>query len=71
LGDIVSVTTSVPIAYGLGIVNSRVTAVNSLQIEYLNTTALTLTPATNTIYELVVTRPENLVNNVSNLTQIT
>ena len=70
-GDSVDISTAAVIAYGLGIVNSRVTAANTLQIEYLNATNLTLTPTTNAVYVLEVSRPENLISNESSLSQIT
>lgn len=68
IGDIVGdVTTQVPIVAtgGLGIINSRVSAANTLQLEYMNPTNGTLTPVTNTTYFLVVSRPVNLTSGTS------
>lgn len=47
---------------GLGIINSRVSAVNTLQIGFGNFTGATITPTANEIYTLTVTRPENLTS---------
>lgn len=74
MGDLVEITTNSPIVAtgGLGIVNSRVSAANTLQIEFLNPSNVPLTPSANVTYFLEVTRPENLSpSNISTLTQIT
>jgi len=74
LGDVVDVTTNSPIVAtgGLGIINSRVSAANTLQLEFINPSAAVLTPTASTVYTLLVSRPENLSSsNVSALTQLT
>jgi hypothetical protein len=45
---------------GLGIVNSRVSAANTLAIGFANATAATITPTASEIYNLEISRPENL-----------
>lgn len=42
---------------GLGIVNSRVSAANTLAITFLNTTAATITPTASEVYQVAVDRP--------------
>ena len=70
LGDMVDVYVNAPTA-GITITNSRVSAANTLAIQFANISTGTLTPTASTVYIVGVTRPENLTNNVSNLTQIT
>lgn len=55
---------------GLGIVNSRVSAANTLAIAFGNLTSATITPTASESYFVTVTRPENLANNASILSQI-
>lgn len=57
VGDFVNVTKPTTQA-GLGIVNSRVSAVNTLAITFANTTAATITPTAAEIYAVAVDRPE-------------
>jgi hypothetical protein len=45
---------------GLGIVNARVSAANTLAIAYCNTTAGSLTPTAGETYQLEVNRPSYL-----------
>lgn len=45
---------------GLGIVNARVSAANTLAIAFINATAATITPTASEVYEIGVTRPDNL-----------
>lgn len=74
LGDLVEVTTNSPIVTsgGLGIINSRASAANTVQIEFLNPSSGVLTPTASTVYFLEVTRPENLTQtNISAQTFIT
>jgi hypothetical protein len=59
LGDMVEVTKT-QLQAGLGIGNSRVSAANTLAIQFLNVTNGTLTPAAGETYFVEVTRPENL-----------
>ena len=57
---------------GLGIVNSRVSAANTLAIAFGNLTAATITPTASEIYYLTVTRPDNLNSSGNSLlSQIT
>lgn len=58
LGDVVSVTKPTTQA-GLGIVNSRVTAANTIGITFANTTAGTLTPTAGETYIVELNRPTN------------
>ncbi len=58
---------------GLGIVNSRVSATNTLAIGFVNSTAATITPTAAEVYQVNVARPDNL-NSTSTgalITQIT
>lgn len=61
LGDIVAVTKPTAQA-GLGIVNSRVTAVNTLGITFVNATAGAITPTAAETYIVEVNRPTNPQN---------
>ena len=73
-GDLVDVTTSSPISAsgGLGIINSRVSAVNSLQLEFMNPANVVITPSASVVYNLLVSRPENLSQtNISIMSAIT
>jgi hypothetical protein len=58
LGDFVNVSKPTT-QTGLGIVNSRVSAANTLAIAFINVTAATITPTAAEIYEINVSRPEN------------
>lgn len=69
LGDMVDISKPTTQA-GLGIVNSRVSAANTLAIAFVNATAATITPTASETYYIQVSRPENLVSNNSVLTQI-
>lgn len=44
---------------GLGIVNSRVSALNTLAIAFINVTSATITPTASEVYAINVSRPEN------------
>jgi hypothetical protein len=59
LGDFIDVSkpTTQP---GLALGNCRVSASNTLAINFVNITAATITPTASEVYTLVVTRPENL-----------
>jgi hypothetical protein len=61
LGDVVSVTKPTTQA-GLGIVNSRVTAANTIGITFANTTAGTITPTAGETYAVELNRPTNPQN---------
>lgn len=56
VGDFVNVTKPTTQA-GLGIVNSRVSAANTLAITFMNTTAATITPTASEVYVVNVDRP--------------
>jgi hypothetical protein len=58
---------------GLALGNARVSAANTLAIEFTNDTAATITPTAAETYAVGVTRPENLnaAGTASVLTQIT
>jgi len=64
LGDFVEMNKATTQA-GLGIVNSRVSAANTLAVAFVNATAATITPTASEIYYCDVVRPENL-NSSSN-----
>lgn len=71
LGDFIEINKPT-VQAGLGIINSRVSAVNTLQIGFGNFTGATITPTASEIYTLTVTRPENLTGaGNSALSQIT
>ena len=71
LGDLVDITKPTTQG-GLGIVNARVSAANVLAIAFVNATSATITPTSNEVYYVQVSRPENLSSsNNSALTQIT
>lgn len=59
VGDLVSVTKPTTQA-GLGIVNSRVSAANTLAITFANTTAATITPTASEAYVIELNRPSYL-----------
>ena len=59
IGDVVSVTKPTTQA-GLGIVNSRVSAVNTLALAFANTTASPIVPTAGEAYTVELNRPENL-----------
>ena len=70
LGDFVDVAKPT-VQGGLGIVNSRVSAAGVLAIAFSNSTAATITPTSNEVYQISLTRPENLSSsNVSVLTSV-
>lgn len=58
---------------GLGIANTRVSAANTLAIAFINATASAITPTPAEVYNLNVTRADNLNSSGTNplLTQIT
>jgi len=58
VGDYVNVTKPTTQA-GLGLVNSRVSAADTLAITFANTTAATITPTASEIYTVAVDRPTN------------
>jgi hypothetical protein len=79
LGDFVEVNKP-SLNQGLAIVNSRVSAANTLAIQFGNLTAATITPTASEVYFMTVTRPENLTTYTltgstsgpgANLTQLT
>lgn len=55
-GDFINVSKPTTQA-GLGIVNSRVSAANTLAITFMNTTAATITPTASEVYQVAVDRP--------------
>lgn len=59
VGDIVSVTKPTTQA-GLGIVNSRVSAANTLAIAFSNNTGAGITPTAGETYIVELNRPENV-----------
>lgn len=59
VGDIVSVTKPTTQA-GIGIVNSRVSAANTLAIAFSNNTGGGITPTAGEVYIIELNRPENL-----------
>lgn len=69
LGDFVDVNKPT-VQPGITLGNARVSAVNTLAIQFVNSSAGTLTPTAAEVYKVGVTRPENLLSNVSVLTQI-
>jgi hypothetical protein len=69
LGDMVDISKPTT-QTGLGIVNTRVSAANTLAIAFINATAATITPTANEVYYIEVSRPENLTSNNSALAQI-
>jgi hypothetical protein len=73
LGDMIDVQKAgTPLVSGLGIVNSRVTAANTIGITFQNTTNYVQTPAASETYYLQVTRAENLTtSNVPALSILT
>jgi len=58
IGDFISVTKPTTQA-GLGIVNARVSAANTLAVAFNNATAATITPTASEIYTITVDRPES------------
>ncbi len=70
LGDFIDISKP-SVQPGLSLGNARVSALNTIAIEFANQSSGTLTPTAAEVYLVGVTRPENLVNNVSVLTQIT
>jgi hypothetical protein len=69
MGDMVDI--SKPTTQGgLGVVNSRVSAANTIAIAFGNLTAATITPTANEVWFVQISRPENLVSNAPLLTQI-
>jgi hypothetical protein len=59
LGDLVQVTKPTNQA-GIGIVNSRVSAANTLALTFANTTGGGIVPTAGEVYIIEVNRPENL-----------
>lgn len=59
VGDFVDVSKPTTQA-GLGIVNARVSATNTLAIAFNNVTSATITPTASEIYQINITRPENV-----------
>jgi hypothetical protein len=55
-GDFVNVSKPTTQA-GLGIVNSRISAANTLAITFMNTTAATITPTASEVYQIAIDRP--------------
>lgn len=45
---------------GLSLGNSRVSAANTLAITFVNSTAVSITPTASEVYQVNITRPENL-----------
>jgi hypothetical protein len=60
VGDFVDAQCTVAQTSGIGIGNCRISAANTLTIEFVNSTAGSLTPAAG-IYNVNVSRPENTV----------
>jgi len=60
MGDMVDLQKNSAMVPGLGIVNSRVSAANTLAVTFVNTTNYVQTPAASEVYFLTVTRAENL-----------
>jgi hypothetical protein len=71
LGDFVDFGQPSAVPNGITFGNARVSAANTLAVQIGNVTAGTLTPSVATVYNVGVTRPDNVVNNVALLTQIT
>ena len=69
MGDLVSVNKPTAQA-GLGIVGTRVSAINTLAITFSNNTASPIVPTASEVYAVGVKRPENLLNGASILTQL-
>jgi hypothetical protein len=59
VGDFIEVNKP-SVQAGLAIVNSRVSAANTLQIGFGNLTAATITPTASEVYAISVERPENV-----------
>jgi hypothetical protein len=59
LGDFVSISKPTTQA-GLGIVNARVSALDTLAVAFVNATGSSITPTASEIYTLLVSRPENV-----------
>jgi hypothetical protein len=70
LGDFIDISKP-SVQAGLSLGNVRASALNTIAVEFVNTSNGTLTPTASEIYNVGVTRPENTTNNVSVLTQIT
>jgi hypothetical protein len=70
LGDFIDISKP-SVQPGLALGNARASAANTIAVEFANNSAGTLTPTAGETYLVGVTRPENLANNVSVLTQIT
>lgn len=58
VGDFISVVKPT-VQAGLGIVNSRVSAANTLALAFANMTAATITPTASEVYAITVERPES------------
>lgn len=61
VGDFVDVYAAVAQTAGIGIVNNRVSAANTLQIGFANATAGALTPVAG-VYYVMISRPESVAN---------
>jgi hypothetical protein len=59
VGDFVDVAKPT-IQPGISLGNARVSAANTLAVQFVNATAGTLTPTAGEVYSVGVTRPENL-----------
>jgi hypothetical protein len=57
-GDVVSITKPT-LQAGLGIVNSRVSAANTIAISFANNTASPIVPTASELYTVEINRPEN------------
>ena len=63
-GDMVVVTKPTSQA-GLGLVNYRVSAANTLAITFSNNTGGSITPTTNEVYLVLVSRPDRTVTDAN------
>lgn len=69
LGDMIDI--SKPTTQGgLGVVNSRVSAAGVIAIAFANLTAATITPTSNEVYDVQISRPENLTGGYSSLASV-
>jgi hypothetical protein len=59
IGDLVAITKTTAQA-GLGIVNSRVSAANTVAITFANATGVGITPTVGDVYVIELNRPTNL-----------
>jgi hypothetical protein len=72
VGDFIDTAKPTSQAY-ISLGNSRVSAANTLALQYVNSSTGTLTPTAAEVYSVVVTRPDNLNSSGTGalLTQIT